>query len=393
MLAPTGLYAVLILLIIYIIFHRIEKLNHQKRLKSIPIRIWVNGSRGKSSVTRLIAAGLRTDGKKVIAKTTGTSARFIINNNIEEPIIRLGMANIREQIRIVKKAVVQNPDALVLECMALRPDLQCTESTQIVKPSAIVITNVRADHLDVMGPTIKDVAKTYISAVPENCKVFTSESNIFDDFSEEIRKKNIKIFVSKPKSISDDIIEKFSYIEHKENIILALDVCRHFGVDKEAALKGMHNTNPDPGALKKHKIDLKGKEITILYAMAANDPDSTYYIWQSIDKNYTEINLLVNCRNDRIDRSFQIADLIKDHLREAEHYILTGSGTEVLARKLYKIIDNKKILNLGGKNPVRVIDEVSNFVSDKSLIFAIGNTVGFGEEMMKQFLKHRSEQC
>ncbi|MCK5258708.1 MAG: hypothetical protein KAJ69_04240, partial [Thermoplasmatales archaeon] len=80
MLAPAGLYAVLILLIIYIIFHRIEKLNHQKRLKSIPIRIWVNGSRGKSSVTRLIAAGLRTDGKRVIAKTTGTSARFIINN-------------------------------------------------------------------------------------------------------------------------------------------------------------------------------------------------------------------------------------------------------------------------------------------------------------------------
>jgi poly-gamma-glutamate synthase PgsB/CapB len=393
MLAPAGLYAVLILLIIYIIFHRIEKLNHQKRLKSIPIRIWVNGSRGKSSVTRLIAAGLRTDGKRVIAKTTGTSARFIINNNIEESVIRLGMANIREQIRIVKKAAVQNPDALVLECMALRPDLQCTESTQIVKPSAIVITNARADHLDVMGPTIKDVAKTYISAVPKNCKVFTLESNIFDDFSEEIRKKNIKIFVSKPKSISDDIIEKFSYIEHKENIVLALDVCRHFGVDKEAALKGMHNANHDPGALKKHKVNLKGKEITILYAMAANDPDSTYYIWQSIGKNYTEINLLINCRNDRIDRSFQIADLIKDHLREAEHYFLTGSGTEILARKLYKIIDNKKILNLGGKNPVRVIDEVSNFVSDKSLIFAIGNTVGYGEEMMKQFLKHRSEQC
>ncbi|GAI73929.1 unnamed protein product, partial [marine sediment metagenome] len=69
---------------------------------------------------------------------------------------------------------------------------------------------------------------------------------------------------------------------------------------------------------------------------------------QSIDKNYPEINLLINCRDDRIDRSFQIADLIKDHLREAEQFILTGTGTYVLARRLYKIIDRKKILNLGG---------------------------------------------
>lgn len=393
MLAPAGLYAVLILLIIYIIFHRIEKLNHEKRLKSIPIRIWVNGSRGKSSVTRLVAAGLRAGGKRVIAKTTGTSARFIINNNIEEPVIRLGMPNIREQIRIVKKTVEHNPDVLVLECMALRPDLQCTESTEIVKPSAVVITNVRADHLDVMGPTIKDVAKTYISAVPKNCKVFTSETNIFDDFLNGDRKKNIKIFVSKSKGISDENIKNFLYIEHKENVALALDICKYFGVDENVAIKGMHNANPDPGALRRYKIHLSGKEITILYAMAANDPDSTYHIWQSIDKNYPEINLLINCRDDRIDRSFQIADLIKDHLREAEHFILTGTGTDVLARRLYKIIDRKKILNLGGKNPEQVINEVSIFVADKSLIFAIGNTVGYGEKMMEQFLKHRGEQC
>ena len=37
----------------------LEYQNHQKSLDSIPIRIHVNGTRGKSSVTRLIAAGLR----------------------------------------------------------------------------------------------------------------------------------------------------------------------------------------------------------------------------------------------------------------------------------------------------------------------------------------------
>ena len=36
-----------------------EYWRHQRNVKAIPIRIHVNGTRGKSSVTRLIAAGLR----------------------------------------------------------------------------------------------------------------------------------------------------------------------------------------------------------------------------------------------------------------------------------------------------------------------------------------------
>ena len=46
---------------------------HQFSLSGIPIRIHVNGTRGKSSVTRLIAAGLRAGGKRTFAKTTGTA--------------------------------------------------------------------------------------------------------------------------------------------------------------------------------------------------------------------------------------------------------------------------------------------------------------------------------
>ena len=41
---------------------------HLNSLKSIPLRIHVNGTRGKSSVTRLIAAGLREGGLKTFAK-------------------------------------------------------------------------------------------------------------------------------------------------------------------------------------------------------------------------------------------------------------------------------------------------------------------------------------
>ena len=51
----------------------IEYSIHQKVLETIPLRIHVNGTRGKSSVTRLIAAGLREGGIRTFAKTTGTA--------------------------------------------------------------------------------------------------------------------------------------------------------------------------------------------------------------------------------------------------------------------------------------------------------------------------------
>ena len=39
-----------------------EYARHRRNLRGIPIRVQVNGTRGKSSVTRLIAAGLRAGG-------------------------------------------------------------------------------------------------------------------------------------------------------------------------------------------------------------------------------------------------------------------------------------------------------------------------------------------
>jgi poly-gamma-glutamate synthase PgsB/CapB len=386
-----GIYAVLILIGLYVLFLRIEKVNHEKRVRSIPVRIWVNGSRGKSSVTRLIAAGLRGGGKKVIAKTTGTRASVILDSENEQAITRLGTPNIREQVRIYQKAAVEHPDAIVFECMALRPDLQFSEAIHIVQPNAVVITNVRADHLDVMGPTVKDIGKYFLKAVPKNAVIFLGDSSILTEHGSMISNTKVRVHVSDTGRISDDTIKDFHYIEHKANVALALDVCQYYGVNEKDALKAMLSSTPDPGVLRKHRLYFENKEVTLVNAMAANDPDSTYLIWQMIDKNYPEINILVNCRGDRIDRSFQMAELIRTRLK-ADHYILTGSGTAVLARRLHRIIKHENILDLGNKIPGEVVQGVSQFVSDKSFIFAMGNTVGYGEEMMRQFLLNERKQ-
>ena len=86
----------------------VENLLHQRCLKRIPVRVHVNGTRGKSTTTRLIAAGLRAGGLRVIAKTTGTAARLIMEDESELPVARRnGRANISEQMRIIRLAARQ----------------------------------------------------------------------------------------------------------------------------------------------------------------------------------------------------------------------------------------------------------------------------------------------
>jgi len=88
----------------FLIYGIFEQINHFKRIKNIPIRIHVNGTRGKSTTTRLIAAGLREAGFKVLAKTTGTLPRLILEDATEVPIKRRGNANIIEQLKVFTEA-------------------------------------------------------------------------------------------------------------------------------------------------------------------------------------------------------------------------------------------------------------------------------------------------
>src|SRR6188768_2254174 len=131
-----------------------EQRRHHRNLHSIPTRIVVNGIRGKSSITRLCAGALRGGNILTVAKTTGTAARFISPDGEEEPVYRkFGLANIVEQIDIVRRAAAFKPDALVIECMAVLPDLQEVNEQKLIQSTVCVICNVREDHLMEMGPT------------------------------------------------------------------------------------------------------------------------------------------------------------------------------------------------------------------------------------------------
>ncbi|MCX7836426.1 MAG: poly-gamma-glutamate synthase PgsB [candidate division WOR-3 bacterium] len=382
------LFSFLIIFLFYLFW---EYQFHKKNVAKIKIRILVNGTRGKSSTCRLIAGGLLENNKKVSCKTTGTKPRLIINDK-EYPIIRLGRANIIEEKKIFRRLSKEIPEFSVTECMALVPEYQTIYNEKLVKPHITVITNVRNDHLDVMGPTLKDVAINLARTIPKNGVLFIFEDeNYLEIFEKMAKKKNCKIVYVKKDSITDDMMKGFSYLEHKENVALALAVCEYFGCDKDKALFGMKKVNPDPGVLRIFEIEIDNNKAYFVNTMAANDPDSIFYLWEKFNNlNYDYKIVLMNCRADRVERSQQLGELINEKFI-ADYYIATGFLTKPFISKLKK----ENILDLEKKEPEEVFLKISEIIKNKEnkkwLIFATGNIVGYGEKLVKEFQKYGKE--
>ena len=181
----------MILFVFVLVIGLWEKYRLDRRLNKIPTRILVNGIRGKSTVTRLVMGILKQDDRKVIGKTTGTSARmFYWNQEEEDPIVRgLQGPNISEQMRITEKVVKKRADAFVSECMAVHPEYQKVFQERLVKSNITIIANVIEDHMDVMGPTLDDIAEAFSSTIPENGYVIIPETP-YEKYFEKIARQN-----------------------------------------------------------------------------------------------------------------------------------------------------------------------------------------------------------
>jgi poly-gamma-glutamate synthase PgsB/CapB len=366
-----------------------ENRTHLATLVRVPTRVHVNGTRGKSSVTRLIAAGMRSGGIRTFAKTTGTMARIIDPEGREVDVYRVGRPNIIEQTRIVRRAVEARAAALVMECMAVAPELQPLSELRLIRSTVGVITNCRADHLDVMGPTTDDVAWHLAQTCPVGGHLFTAERERRHILEAVARDRGATLHGIDDSEVSARDLGGFGYFEHAENVALALAVCAHFGVDRVSALEGMHAMTPDPGALRRYTVRSGDKTVEFVNAFAANDPDSTLLIWQRLGLDVPSPGrlrmVLANCRPDRLQRSGQIAELVAKRLN-ADHVILSGDGTDLVAfQAVRQGLDPARIHNLGGRTAEDVYEHVLGLVPDSAVVMGIGNIVGLGEDIVLHF--------
>lgn len=386
-----------LIILVLVFYYTVEVILHKRTLKKFKHRIHVNGTRGKSSVTRLIRQGLSASGYSVFAKTTGTLARMIFPDGSETSISRFGKPSILEQIKILRKAKDANADIVVLECMALEPRYQWASEGQILHSDIGVITNIREDHLEVMGPNLLDVAKTLLSATPIQGTLVVGPNEFYKEVVDVCLNRNTNPVIIEEKeinSITDEEILKFPYWEHKENVSIALKVCELLSVDRKKALEAMWKVTPDPGALTVLPIHFFGKEFIYVNAMAANDPKSTKLIWDSILNRYPSYKkrfILFHTRDDRPERTKQLTKEFANW-DGYDAVILIGSSTHLAFQylKTYSQID-VPIYVWEHMNLDAIFESLLSILPKQSLVFGIGNIVGLGMDL-SLYLKNRSEQ-
>lgn len=370
-----------------------EMRRHHQRLRRIPVRIHVNGTRGKSSVTRLIGAGLRAHGTVTCAKTTGTLARMILPDGRELPVFRPAKANIIEQKRIVATADDWGAEALVMECMALQPYLQWLSEARLVKATHGVITNARPDHLDVMGPTEVDVARALAGMVPYTAgsKLFTAEQAHLPIFGEACADRGVELVAIGPEevaAISEADLAGFPYKEHPDNLALALAVCADLGVDRAVALGGMHSAKPDPGAMTCERVEFFGREIDFYNGFAANDPESTEQIWQMALDRHTGVETRVavfNCRADRADRSRQLGEAYA-RWTPADHVVLMGTGTYIFARAAVQAgVSPDRMVYAEDMRVEEIFETIVGLCRRSAVVMGMGNIGGLGLDVVRFF--------
>lgn len=374
----------------------LEKRRHQKNLDSIPVRININGIRGKSTVTRLITGIMIEAGYKTVGKTTGTDARMMYWNTKEEkPIIRRPEGpNIGEQRRVTEEVVELGADAFVSECMAVNPDYQIIFQRDMLQATIGVIVNVLEDHMDVMGPTLDEVAQAFVATIPHNGHVIVNESPYIEFFRREAEKRGSTLIVCDNSRISEQFLKSFEYMVFPDNASLALAVADAMGIDEKTAFRGMLNAPPDPGAMKILPLVDTDNPGYFVNGFAANDASSTINIWKRVGElGYPTDNAVVimNCRPDRVDRTIQFANDVLPYIPAKDLVIIGETAQPIIEAYNAGKIPSENLHNLEGYTTNEIIDVMESMLRGRA-VYGVGNIHGAATPLIEKLEEYKIKQ-
>jgi len=251
-----------------------------------------------------------------------------------------------------------------------------------------VITNIRPDHLDVMGPTVEDVGWALGGSVPSGTKLFTSELHHRSILEAVAKDRKTAFHPIAPEGITDAEMQRFSYHEHLENVALALAVCADLGVDRDTALRGMWAAKPDPGAMTEHTMEFFGRKMTFVNGFAANDPVSTEQVWRMALNRHPELAQKIavfNCRADRADRSVQLARAFV-RWPPPDALLLMGPGAYIFAREAVAAgMDPTRVTLAEQRHVADVFEVLVGMVERPALVMGMGNIGDLGLGLASYF--------
>ena len=125
--------------------------------------------------------------------------------------------------------------------MGLTPEYVDVLQRQWMQDDLATITNTYPDHEDLQGPTGYNVACTIAGFVPRHSQVITTEQQmrpLLVQSCDQAQTHLRKIGWLESGLIPDDILDRFPYKEHPDNIALVAAMAEELGCPYDAALEG-----------------------------------------------------------------------------------------------------------------------------------------------------------
>ncbi len=391
---------VLVLIALALFYYwRYSVASHQMRLNQLETRVHVNGIRGKSTVTRLVAGVLREGGYVTVAKTTGSAARVIESRGEETPIFRRGAATINEQIDIVKRHVGPDVEALVIECMAVRPLYQQYSQDYIVKSDITIITNVREDHQEEMGETLEEIADSMALTTPHNGILISAEDrpHLRDRLAQRAAERNSTFIYADPELVDDEDMRDFDYLQFKSNVAIGLVVARLLGIRRSVALRGMYKSVPDVGVVRLRTYDVAGKKVLWVPMFAANDRESVVLTFETLQAQFPPDAPVIGILNNRADRGRRaelFATMVATDLSSYLDQVITfGAYEDQVTTQMTELgYPSDRVHNLGETvNPT--LDQILGAIADlipgeRGVLVGMVNIHTAQAELLIEYFEH-----
>jgi poly-gamma-glutamate synthase PgsB/CapB len=363
----------------------------RRSVERIPVRILVNGTRGKSSITAYITAALRTRGLQVRGKVTGEIPALILHDGSRRTVRRRGPARIQEQFRIIRRAARSGVEALVLECMSIDPVLQQIES-RTFRPQIYVLSNIRDDHREKLGRTRKEQVTAMCRAIPEGCVLVTGDRENLPAIRKEAEKKLCTLVVAGEES--RDMPGSLYTGIFTENIAVASEAAKQAGMNREKALSAIldHIREGEAEARRTREEASRNRvaegQIRFLDAFSVNDTESAALCldrWREATGPGEKLVLVFNTRSDRPLRTDLFTDWIRERKDQLRGVFITGDHR---ARAYTRLKGLKPSVDVCRIPPRRIGGLPERLTQDYGVplrVAGIGNIRGEGYRIIKEF--------
>jgi poly-gamma-glutamate synthase PgsB/CapB len=291
---------------------------------------------------------------------------------------------------IVAVAAKEKAHVLLLECMALDPSLQHVCEHAMLRSTIGVITNVRPDHLEVMGSSPQAVAEALSHTIPAGGVLVTEKGQFEKWFRERARRRGTAVCTPAAQETPRCLAVDDPALA--ENLALVRSIGITAGIRASEVDDILTAVREKEGRSAIRVLGTGERRIALVDGFSINDTVSAEAFQQSVwaVKRYDFPRPWVALLNARTDRPIRTREFCRFLAAQSVYDAigLGGRGRFLAWRLLRQTAIRQPLFMLSDTSPAGILQSIGRCTgSDTFTIVGLGNHRGIGETLRGYFEK------